>query len=510
MPKKIIIVGAGIAGLCTGVYAKQSGFDVEIVEMAHSSGGLATSWQRNGYTFETCIHWLLGSNPTGPYHALWEEVFNIQKINFIDLEEIARIETEDGQHLSIKRNIDEMEHALLKIAPQDRVAITRLAKGIRKLMSCKLPLMSGRSLTNNVGLLRLIPYLPEIRYWSRMTTEQLGNQFKHPLLRSYFGGNATPQMSATTVIFSLAWMCNHDAGYPIGGSQALIKLIEQNFRDLGGKIRFNAKVDRILIEDDKAVGVRLADQSEIRGDWVVSAADGHATLFDWIPDRYRNDMAEKPYRDLPAFPSYLQVSLGIKRDLSHEPAYLSLILNTPLTLEPGSYLKELSIRFFHFDQTFAPAGKTAVTCFLPTRNYDYWASLHNADPASYADKKQEVAMKVIKILERRLPGIRNDIEVIDVSTPASVIRHTGNWKGSMEGFLLTPQAGFRPLSMTLPKLKNLMMVGQWVMPGGGLPSGLMTGRRCIQAICKAEHRPFRASPLNAAERQDMKTATTHL
>ena len=101
-------------------------------------------------------------------------------------------------------------------------------------------------------------------------------------------------------------------------------------------------------------------------------------------------------------------------------------------------------------------------------------------------------MKVIKILERRLPGIRNDIEVIDVSTPASVIRHTGNWKGSMEGFQLTPQAGFGPLSMTLPKLKNLMMVGQWVMPGGGLPSGLMTGRRCIQAICKAENQPFRA------------------
>ncbi len=500
--KKVIIVGAGIAGLCTGVYARKSGFDVEIVEMGHSSGGLATSWQRNGYTFETCIHWLLGSNPTGPYHALWKEVFNIQRIDFINLEEIARIETEDGQHLVIKRNIDAIEHELLRIAPEDRVAITRLAKGIRKLMNCKLPLMSGRSLTNLAGLLRLVPYLSEIRYWSKMTTEQLGNQFQHPLLRSYFGGNATPQMSAATVIFSLAWMCNHDAGYPIGGSQALIKLIEQNFRDLGGKIHFNAKVDRIIIEHDKAVGVRLADQSEIRGDWVVSAADGHATLFEWIPDRYRNEIAEKPYRNLPVFPSYLQVSLGVKRDMRQEPAYLTLILNTPLKLDPVSDLKELSIRFFHFDPTFAPTGKTAVTCFLPTYNYDYWVNLHNGDPVSYANKKQEVAMKVIEILERRLPGLRNDIEVIDVSTPVSVIRHTGNWKGSMEGFQLTPQPGFRPLSNTLPKLKNLMMVGQWVMPGGGLPSGLMTGRRCVQEICKAEQQTFRTWSLNAVDKQN--------
>ena len=392
--KKIMIVGAGIAGLCTGVYARKCGFDVEIVEMGNSSGGLAMSWQRQGYTFETCIYWLLGSNPTSPYYSLWKEVFDIQKINFIDSEEIAHIETEDGLRLVIKRNIDEMEHELLRIAPEDRAAITRVAQGIRKIMNCELPLTSGGPLTNLIGLLRMIPYLPEIRFWSKMTTEQLGNRFKHPLLRHFFGGNESPQMSAATRIFSLAWMCNRDAGYPIGGSQALIKLIEQNFRDLGGKILFNAKVDRILVENDKAVGVRLSDQSEIRGDWVVSAADGHATLFEWVPDRYRDEKAEKPYRNLPVFPSYLQVSLGVKRDLRQEPAYLTRILNTPLKLDPGSELKELSIRFFHFDPTFAPAGKTAVTCFLPTYNYDYWVNLHKTDPASYADRKQEVASKV--------------------------------------------------------------------------------------------------------------------
>jgi phytoene dehydrogenase-like protein len=89
--------------------------------------------------------------------------------------------------------------------------------------------------------------------------------------------------------------------------------------------------------------------------------------------------------------------------------------------------------------------------------------------------------------------------VIDVSTPATVIRYTGNWKGSMEGWLLTPDTGFRQLPNTLPGLQQFLMVGQWIMPGGGLPSGLMTARSAIGAICEQDRIPFApaASALNA-------------
>jgi len=89
-----------------------------------------------------------------------------------------------------------------------------------------------------------------------------------------------------------------------------------------------------------------------------------------------------------------------------------------------------------------------------------------------------------------VPGVRQAIEVIDVSTPATVIHFTGNWKGSMEGWLLTPGSEFGLLPNTLPGLRQFMMVGQWVMPGGGLPSGLMTARAAIQAVCKHDRLPF--------------------
>jgi phytoene dehydrogenase-like protein len=97
---------------------------------------------------------------------------------------------------------------------------------------------------------------------------------------------------------------------------------------------------------------------------------------------------------------------------------------------------------------------------------------------------------VMAILEKRIPHLRSAIEVLDISTPATVIRYTGNWKGSMEGWLLTPKTGFRPLPSALPGLRRFLMVGQWVMPGGGLPSGLLTARAAVQAICRRDRTRF--------------------
>ena len=63
--KKIVIIGGGIAGLCAAVYARKCGYQVEVLEMHDMAGGLAMSWRRGAYTFETCLHWLFGSDSNG-------------------------------------------------------------------------------------------------------------------------------------------------------------------------------------------------------------------------------------------------------------------------------------------------------------------------------------------------------------------------------------------------------------------------------------------------------------
>jgi phytoene dehydrogenase-like protein len=496
-PGKIIIVGAGIAGLCAAIYARRCGYDVDILEKHESAGGLATSWHRGGYTFETCLHWLVGSRPDGALHADWREVFDIERLTFVDPEEFARVETERGECLSIFTNVDRMEAELLRQAPQDAQEVRDFASAVRRLTLFPLRDLRKPQPRNWLALLRAIPYLPLLRRWSRLRVQAYSERFTHPLLKRFIAGGDLGGLSALALLFSLAWMSERNAGYPIGGSRAVIGPLVERLAQLSGRLRLAAAVEKILVEGDAAVGVQLTGGETMTADWVISAADGHATIYDLLGGAYKHATTDKTYATLETFPSYLQVSLGVAKDLSPLAGHIIRVLDAPMFVDPGTSLSHLMFRVFHFDPTFAPRGKTAVTCFLPTRNFQHWINLRQHEPARYQAEKQRIAERVICILEKMVADLRDAIEVVDVSTPATVIRYTGNWKGSMEGWVLSPPVGLRPLPRTLPKLRRFMMVGQWVQPGGGLPSGLLTARAAIQAICKHDRLPFLAQDLSS-------------
>jgi phytoene dehydrogenase-like protein len=86
--------------------------------------------------------------------------------------------------------------------------------------------------------------------------------------------------------------------------------------------------------------------------------------------------------------------------------------------------------------------------------------------------------------------------MMNIATPLTFERYTGNWNGSFEGWLITPlnaNVMMKPMSQTLPGLDDFYMCGQWVEPGGGLPTGVMSGRRLLKKICKEDGRKFRTS-----------------
>jgi len=489
--RKIVIIGGGIAGLSAAVYALRCGYAVELLESNSQAGGLAMSWERGGYTFETCLHWLVGSRPGADFHDHWQELLDIDKLTFINPEIFVRIERERGDDgLTIYTNVDRLEMALLKRAPQDSAAIREYTDAVRSLSRFRIPDPSEGLAENWWPLLQDLPHLPLLRRLGRMSSREYGRRFSDPLLRSFFSSGDVGRMSAIAMVLSLAWMHAGNAGYCLGGSQALIRGIETTIHRLGGTVRFGAKVEKILVESDGAVGVELANGERVFADWVISAADGHATLFEMLGGRYMTEALRERYATRPLFASYVQVSLGVAMDLHDQPPMLSLLLEEPLVVDPGTGQDTIAFRFFHFDPTFAPAGKTAVTCMLPTRNHQFWAELRAGDPPQYHAEKHRVAETVLAILERRIPGLRGAVEAMDVSTPATVLRHTRNWQGAMEGWLVEPGDQWRPLRQTLPGLERFMMVGQWVAPGGGLPSGPMTARPAVKAICRADHVPF--------------------
>jgi phytoene dehydrogenase-like protein len=427
-------------------------------------------------------------------YSQWRDVMDIDRLKLVPLNEMVTIQTERGDRLPIPTNIELLEKDLTARFPRDKKAIRRFAADLRSLSKFRMPVPGGSAMENFATLVHDLPRFPLFRRLAHMSCKEYGKSFSDPVLRSFFGDGEMGNLVAIALFFSIAWMNSGDASYVVGGSQAIIRQIEEKLTSLGGHVRFNAKVERILLENDRAIGVELSDGERILADWVISAADGYATLYKLLGGKYKNKALDKLYAKPNLFPSYLQVSLGVGMDLSAQPGLLTRILDSPLYLDPITELNQVSFRFFHFDPTFAPPGKTAVTCFLPTWNHEYWTSLRQKDDAAYRAEKQRVASEVIAILERTVVGIHDAIEIVDVATPATVIRYTGNWHGTMEGWFMSPGQKFSSLPNTLSGLRNFVMAGQWISPGGGLPCGPMTARVALQTICKADGVEFASQP----------------
>ena len=479
--KKVVIIGGGIAGLCTGVYLRKHGFETEILEMHAVSGGLATAWVRKGYTFENCVHWFVGSAEGKPLNATWKEVFDIGRLRFLN-DPVYQVLEKAGRSMVIHRAPGALERELIAKAPEDKSAIKEFARNVRKFSKFRFP--EGDSLPANLfAMIRMIPYLPALSKYGKTTMGKLGQNFRDPLLRAFFTAGLE-DLSALAIIMSLAWMADGNAGYPIGGSPALIGLIEEHYRELGGRIRFKERVERILVENGRASGVRLAGGETVAADVVVSAADGRATIFDMLDGKYIGPKHKKAYETYRPFPSYVLVSFGVAADMSGEPGSLVVFQDPPVEIDPQTRAEWLFFRIFNFDPTFAPEGKTSVVAFLATYNDTYWRNLRVKNMSRYQAEKKQIADRVTAAFEARFPQAKGKFEVVDIATPATVERYTGNWRGSMEGWLLTPTTGFKSLPTTLPGLKDFYMAGQWLSPGGGLPSGVMTGRAVARRICR--------------------------
>jgi phytoene dehydrogenase-like protein len=329
-----------------------------------------------------------------------------------------------------------------------------------------------------------------------LSADQFAARFQDPVLREALRDIWFPEFSVFFMLFTFAFLHNRNAGYPIGGSLPMSRALAERYTSLGGVIHYRSRVEKILVEEGRAVGVRLADGSERRAGRVISAADGHATLFGMLEGKYGDEQTRKPYEDWPTFPSLLYVGLGVNRSFADVPRTVSGI-SFPLRrpTEIGHTVRDrMEVRIMNQDPTLAPPGKTSLVVMAPD-SYEDWANLAG-DRAAYEEKKDQVARTVVDLLDQRFPGFSEQVEMVDVATPVTWNRYTGNWKGSFEGWLLTPQNAsvmMRPMRQTVPGLANFYMCGQWVEPGGGLPTSIMSGRRLVKALCKEDGIKFQTT-----------------
>lgn len=495
MAKKIVIVGGGIAGLSAGCYARMNGYETLILEKHSLPGGLCTSWKRGPYTVDGCIHWLCGTARGSAFRKYWDELRALEGVEIAYPSAMTSIETgsgEDVRAVTFHADADRLNAHFREISPEDGPAIDEFTDAIKRFASFEFVMDKPMELMRMGDFVKMMtgikPYMKDFSKLGKMTVGEYAKRFKSPHLREAITAVLDiPDFSLLAFIMMLGWQHGKTAGFPLGGSLAFAKRIERRYLALGGDIRYDAGVSKILTEGKRATGVLLEDGTEIAADYVVSAADGHRTLFGMLDGKYLDRKTRRLYEDGRLFEPFFCLSLGVNRDFSGEPDLSVRILREPITVE-GKTHNKIGIKHYCFDPSLAPKGKSIIE--IPyTADYDYWKRA-SADRTTYEAEKKRVADALISGLAQIYPGIEKDIEMTDAATPITWERYTGNRRGTFEGWLMTPKTMNLRVKKTVPGLSNFYMAGQWVQPGGGLPASMKSGRDAIYLITAKDKKAF--------------------
>jgi phytoene dehydrogenase-like protein len=292
------------------------------------------------------------------------------------------------------------------------------------------------------------------------------------------------------MLFLLALLANRQMGFITGGCGDFAESLVDRYKNLGGEIQFNSTVKEIIVENNRAVGVRLENGTEHRADAVVSAGDGFTTIFKLLGGKFVDAKLKARYENWSRIRPLMTISFGVNRDFSKEPALNFLLFKD--TMKVGNEtIDGFPLRFFNYGKNFADPGKTVAQVLLIT-DWKFWNDLRDK-PEAYAAAKKAVCDEVLARLERQYPGFTAQVELTDVATPYTTWRYTLNHEGAFMGWSPTPKALRTPFKKTLPGLENFYMAGQWVMPGGGVPPCFYSGRHVIQMLCKRDGKNFSTS-----------------
>jgi len=300
--KSIVIVGAGMAGLSAGCYARMNGYKATILEMHSIPGGLCTAWTRKGYTFDISMHMLTGSK-SGPLHDMWRELGVMENRQFHYHSEMCTIES-GSRRLSLCTDRKRLEEQLLVLSPADAELsreFVRLVCGPNMMgaMSLKPAELATPSDFLRMSL-AILPVLGTFRRYGKQTIQEFAGRFQDSFLREAIrmtiDGPGWPMVRFPMVAMAGFFKSSiSESGVPRGGSQQVAYAVAERFKKLGGDLRLRARVADVLVENNRAVGVKLADGGEVRADEVIWAGDGHRLIFDILGGRYVDDKIRRMY-----------------------------------------------------------------------------------------------------------------------------------------------------------------------------------------------------------------------
>ncbi len=495
--KSIIIIGAGIAGLAAGSYGQMNGYRTRIMEHHSEPGGVATAWTNGNYLIDGGIHYLMGHKPGQSCHEIYRQLGILHRRHYPELDTFVRFTDElTGNQISFTHDLEQLALNLKRIAPADGRLIDGFIAGAQALRRADL-----------FGLMETPPELmgvfgPLKQFWGmRHVLRYFGPEFNQSMtqyaraakseeLRRLLDNLFLPEVPVWFVLLILGLLANKQLGLLEGSCTDFVASMVERYASLGGQVKYNSTVNEIVVENNRAVGVRLVDGSEHRADVVVGAGDSRSTIFKLLGGRYVDKPIRERFENWKLLPPVVTVSFGVTRKFPGEPPLSFLFLKEPLVIGHVT-IPGFPVRLFNYGAKFSPPGATVVQALVHT-DWEYWHELQK-DYQRYAAEKRRVAAEVLLRLEGQYPGITAQVEVTDIATPLTTWRYTLNHQGAFMGWLPTPKAMRARVKKNLPGLANFYMAGQWVMPGGGVPPSIYSGRQVIQILCQRDKKRFSAS-----------------
>ena len=483
----VIIIGSGIGGLsCAGLLARY-GFKVTVCESHSIPGGAAHSFTYNGYKFDSGPSLYSGLSYTPSNNPLRQVLDAVgEDCEWANYETWGCFLPEGDFNTAV--GAEQFCEVLLKYRGEKAVKEWRELQRVMAPYADAAIAIPSAALRLDLGAVKTVgKFAPSlIKHFfkvSKLTgpfSSIMDGVVTDPFIRNWLNmlcfllsGLPADGTSAAEVAFMFAdwYRPNVKLDYPVGGSGALVDALVRGLEKHGGKLLLRSHVEEIIVENKRAVGVKLRGGKEIRANTVISNASVWDTL-KLIPSESVPQFIDKR-KATPQCESFMHLHLGIdaaniRADLQ---CHYIFVKDWQLGITAPQNLVLISIPSV-IDSSLAPAGKHSIHVYTPgSEPYDLWQGM-DRNSEEYRKQKENRAEIMWEALEKVIPDIRSRCEVTLIGTPLTHERYLRRDRGSY-GPAIRAGSGLFPGPKT--PIIGLMCCGDSTFPGIGLPAVAASG-----------------------------------
>lgn len=500
-----IVIGSGLGGLTTAALLAKAGNSVLVLERHYTAGGFTHSFQRKGYEWDVGVHYIGEVHrPDAPLRRVFDYITD-GKLQWAKMDAVYDRILIAGDEYAFVAGARNFREELLRSFPKAGAEIDAYLHHIRQASRSIATHFARRHMPAIMqSALGLLPQRNRIDYFGRTTRSVMADCIHDPKLASVLCGQwgdygLPPGQSSFGMHAVVAQHYLGGASFPVGGASQIAHHIVPVIERAGGSVRVDAEVESVLVDKDRAIGVRMANGDEIRATQVISAVGLFNTYQKLIPESVgqRLGMPEKLDRFKPSM-AHLGLYLGIKataqelgleqanrwvyQDYDHD-ASLARFLDLPT---PNGSNGTFPVSFLSFPSAKDPAwthnhpGTATIDVVAPApyQWFEPWQHMPwKRRGADYEDLKQSLTEQLLAEVYRQVPQVRGKIDYCELSTPLSTA-HFGNYaQGQVYGMDHSPQRFAQSWVKPSTPIKNFYLTGQDIMTCGvaaAMMAGVMT------------------------------------